>query len=356
MNQEHDTTEKRNGKHLCLWERKEIEAARRRGAGIREIARALNRNPSTVCREIKRGSVTQRKEKTYISSRVDDPDYIEQQIYFADTGQRVARNNTGRRGGKYKLFQDPGLVRYIEDKILREKWSPAAVTGWLNEQGHGFATMVCFKTVYNYIERGQLAVKNIDLLQKVRRKTKKKRIRQQRRMLGRSIDERPATVNERQEFGHWEGDTMVGKGHKSAILTLVERKTNKGIMLALKDKSASAVTAALATLKDLPYYARLFRSITLDNGSEFVHCAALETESLHIYFAHPYSAWERGANENYNGIIRRYIPKGKDMTHYTQADLNRINHQIDSLPRKRHGYKTAEMMFNTELEKLALYP
>ena len=356
MNQGYFNTEERKGKHLCKWERGEIEKALLRGASMRSIARVLGRSASTVSREIKRGTVTQRVSKEYISSKRDDPGYTEKEVYFADTGQAAARNNTGRRGGKYKLFEDMELVRYIEDKILKEKWSPAAIIGWLKAQGHKFKTMVCFKTIYNYIERGQLAVKNIDLLLKVRLRPKKRRTRQRKRILGISIEQRPHSVNDRQEFGHWEGDTVVGKQHKSAILTLVERKTNKGFMLSLKDKSTLAMTEAFQRLKELPYYDNVFKSITFDNGSEFADCHKLETENLKIYFAHPYSAFERPVNENYNGIIRRYIPKGKDMNRYSQSDLNRINNQIDSLPRKRHKFKTAEMMFNAELEKFCCYP
>jgi len=352
MNRDDFSTERRKGKHLCKWEREEIEKALRRGAGIRSIARVLARSASTVSREIKRGTVKQRIKKEYISSKRDDLGYIEKEMYFADTGQTVAMNNTGRRGGKYKLYEDMELVTYIEDKILNEKWSPAMITGWLQAQGHNFKTTVCFKTIYNYIDRGQLGVKNIDLLLKVRIKPKKKRIRQQKRILGRSIEQRPAGINDRQEFGHWEGDTVIGKGHKSAVLTLVERKTNKGFILPLKDKSARSVTEAFKALKELSYYDKLFKSITFDNGSEFADCHNLETDNLQVYFAHPYSAFERPVNENYNGIIRRYIPKGRDMNQYTQSDLNRINNQIDSLPRKRLNYKTAQMAFDTELEKI----
>jgi IS30 family transposase len=320
----------------------------------------LGRSASTISREIKRGSVLQRKRRHYEpikkEHREERKGYTEKLVYFADTGQIIARNNTGRRGGKYKLFEDTELIKYIEDKILKEKWSPEAITGWLKTQAHNFKTEVCFKTIYNYIDRGQLKVKNIDLLLKVRLKVKKKRVRQRKRVLGRSIDERALEVNDRQEFGHWEGDTVVGKGHKSAILTLVERKTSKGFILPLKDKSAAAVTESLATLKELPYYDKLFKSITFDNGSEFADCHKLETEYTQIYFAHPYSAFERGINENYNGIIRRYIPKGKDMNQYSQADLNRINNQIDGLPRKRLNFKTAQKAFNLELEKIFSYP
>ena len=355
MNREYCNTKTEKSKHLCAWERNEIESALRRGASISGIGRSLGRNKSSISREIKRGTVLQRERKQYISSRIDDLGYTEKRIYFADAGQSVAQNNTGRRGGKYKLFEDMELVRYIENQILKERWSPAMTIGWLKSRGHNFKTMVCFKTVYNYIDRGQLAVKNIDLLLKVRLKTKEKRVRERKRILGRSIEQRPAAVNDRQEFGHWEGDTVIGKEHKSAILTLVERKTNKGFMLSLKDKSSASVTEAFKPLKELPNYDKLFKTITFDNGSEFACCHNLETDNLQIYFAHPYSAFERPVNENYNGIIRRYIPKGKDMSQYSQSDLNRINNQIDALPRKRHNYKTAQAMFDRELENIFGY-
>jgi IS30 family transposase len=278
--------------------------------------------------------------------------YTEYRAYFADKGQAIAQAHLRNRGGRYKLFEDAELVRYIEDKILKERWSPAVIIGELTTKEHGFKTTVCFKTVYNYIDRGLLKVKNIDLLMKTRLKQKKKRIRTHKRELGKSIDLRPKEVALREEFGHWEGDTIVGKDGKSAIMTLVERKTNKGIILSLKDKSAKAVMCAFKSLKG---HERLFKSITFDNGSEFAKCHNLESPDLQIYFAHPYSAWERGVNENYNRIIRRFIPKGKDLNSFTQPMLNRINNWIDTLPRKRHHYKSAETMFNLELTHLAAY-
>ena len=354
MNQEHITTEKREGKHLCLWERQEIEKALRRGASMGSIAQMLGRNKSTISREIKRGLVLQREAKKYISSSPADKGYIEKRKYFAEAGQSLALKNTGRRGGKYKLFEDPELVRYIEEKILKDKWSPAAVIGWVREGGYNFKTMVCFKTVYNYIDRNLLAVKNIDLLFKVRLKSKKRQIRKQKRVLGKSIEMRPVEVNTREEFGHWEGDTIIGKGGKSAILTLVERKTRKGFMLSLKGRSAFAVTEAFKTLTENLNGLNVFKSITFDNGSEFADCS--KWHKIEAYFAHPYSAWERGTNENYNGIIRRFIPKGKDLSLLNQATLNRINNMIDALPRKRLNYKTSEMLFEQELKNLYSYP
>ncbi len=355
MDQMNCITEASKGKHLCLWERKEIEKAVGRSASIRSIARALNRSASTISREIGRGSVSQRRTSQYISKRADDPGYTESMIYFAETGQCCAANNTGRRGGKYKLFEDMEFIRYIENCILEKKWAPASILGGLKANGHSFKTMVCFKTVYNYIDRGLLAVRNIDLPLKPGLRVKKQRNREHKRILGNSIDLRPKHIDDRLEFGHFEGDCIVGQEGKSAAMTLTERKTRKGFILALKDKTAQSVMDALREFKThIP--AGLIKSITFDNGSEFARCHELDGAGTQIYFAHPYSAYERGGNENYNGIIRRYIPKGKDLSVFTQADLNRINKNIDTLPRKCLNYQTAESMFNRELKKNFSYP
>ena len=353
MNQKQYTTRERKYQHLNLCERKEIEKGIRSGYSITEIAQALGRHKSTISREINRGSITQRKTKKYIPSvkrQYEWADYTEYKAYFADTGQESSYIRRSQCGCKYKLFKDQNLIKYIEEKILKEKYSPDAVIGSLPE---GFNIRICTKTLYNYIDRGLLGVKNIDLIVKVKLKPKKKRIKAYKRQLGKSIDYRPQEVALRQEFGHWEGDTVVGKNHKGAILTLIERKTNKGFMLKLKDKSAAAVQNAFNELKS---FNALFKTITFDNGSEFAKCTQLENDNLKIYYAHPYSAYERGINENYNRIIRRFIPKGTSFETLTQETLNRINNWIDSYPRKRHNYKSANQMFEMELHKIFPYP
>ncbi len=136
-------------------------------------------------------------------------------------------------------------------------------------------------------------------------------------------------------------------------MSIVERKTNKGFLLKLQDESSDA---AIDAFKQLSNFSHLFKTITLDNDSEFSRFTELENENLKIYYAHPYSAYERGINENYNRIIRRFLPKGTSFENLSQETLNRINNWIDSMPRKRHKYKSAEKMFEQELENLSLYP
>ena len=353
MNQGNSTTKRRVGKHLSLCERKEIEKSLSRGYSIRKIAKALARSPSTVSREIRRGSVTQRKAVNSFSRKVSIPLEVTERKYFADTGQATSNKSLGLRGGKYKLYRDYELLKYIEDKILNDGYSPDAILGQLRQGEHNYKTMVCTKTIYNYIEPGLMKVKNIDLLLKCRRKPKKQRILAHKRLLGDSIDTRPKEVETRQEFGHYEGDTVVGKDGKSAILTLVERKTKKGFMLSLKDKTSASALKALRRIKRaLP--AEAIKSITFDNGSEFASAHRLKTKHLGIYFAHPYSAYERGSNEHFNGIIRRFVPKGKNFNKLSQNELNRINNWINSYPRKSLGYKSAQELFDSELHSLQL--
>jgi IS30 family transposase len=356
MNQQQYNTKKQKYVHLNLCERKEIERGLKTGYGIGAIAKALGRSRSTIYREIRRGTVTQRKKKHTIPIKKEHLEnwlpYKEFTAYFAETGNGAAKANKSHSGGKYKLFKDEKLVKYIEDKILIDKLSPDAVIGSLPYSEQKFSISVCTKTVYNYIDRGLLKIKNIDLLMKVRLKLKKKRLRKRKRELGKSIELRPPEIETRKDLGHWEGDTIIDKDNE-AILTLIERKTDKGILLKLKDKSSKSVMDAFKQLENQKH---LFKTITFDNGSEFADCSKLENENLQIYYAHPYSAYERGINENYNRIIRRFIPKGKSFKNITQDTLNRINNWIDNLPRKRLNYKSANDIFYSELENLSLYP
>jgi len=218
--------------------------------------------------------------------------------------------------------------------------------------------MVCTKTLYNYVEQGLLPIRNIDLPLKVRRKTRSSGIRRNKRILGTSIEERPCQVNDRTEFGHWEIDTVIGRKTKgeAVLLTLTERKTREEVIRKLPEKSAEAVMDSLQNLArtagDL--FPVVFKSITADNGSEFSDLALLE-ECLgpKVYFAHPYRSGERGTNEVHNGLIRRFIPKGKSLSDYSTSSLERIQQWCNSLHRKVLGYQTPHEAFLAELAALS---
>ena len=343
MSQEKDTTQKRKTEHLNNAERQCIERMLRSGANKGEIARALFRDKSTIKREIKRGSVTQRKRNPYQGKPDKHPEYIEYTAYFADVGQRVYEQNRNNSGSKNKIVACADMIAYVEEKILgREKWSPDAAIGYAITNnlypGQEFTT----KTFYNWVDDGLVKVKNIDLLLKVRRRPNNPR-KERKKVLGKSIDERPATVETREEFGHWEGDGIVGKGHKGQLITLVERKLGVGLLFNAGDRSSQRIVEIIDSLQQEygNHFSKVFKSITFDNGSEFANSAAMERDNrTSVYYAHPYSSYERGTNENWNGIVRRFIPKGRSFDDLTTDDIQRINHYINTLPRKRFGYKS----------------
>lgn len=337
----------RSFKHLSPFERGQIAALLKEGQTQGYIAKKLGRSPSTVSREIKRGTTTQLKSNlsTYAS-------------YFPETGQAVYEKHRSHCGAKSKLAQAEDFLKFTEDKILKEKWSPDAVVGSCRKDPKWQdAQIVSTKTLYNYIDQGLLKVRNIDLQLKTRLKPKKIRIRKNKRILGQSIEQRPEDIQNRQTFGHWEIDTVVGKrSNDSVLLTLTERKTRKELLFQLAEKSSKAVNETLKTLKQMydERISQIFRSITADNGSEFSELSSVTQEwGSQVYFAHPYSSWERGTNERHNGLLRRFIPKGKAIKDLSLGTIQRIQDWVNRLPRKILDYKTPEECFIEELTQIA---
>jgi len=353
MSQSEFTTKGRKSEHLNHEERKIIERMLREGANKGQIGRALLRDKSTIKREIKRGSVIQRRQNPYVSRNPKVPDYLEESVYFADVGQRVYEGNRENCGAKNKVAACGGMVSFVEGKILGpEKWSPDAAIGCAIANnlfpGQEFTT----KTFYNWVDDGLVKVKNIDLLLKVRLKPKKAR-KERKKKLGKSIEERPAIVETREEFGHWEGDGIVGKGQQGQLITLVERKLGVGLLFNAGDRGSDKIVGIMDNLENEYgiHFREIFKSITFDNGSEFADSAAMERDGrTNVYYAHPYSSYERGTNENWNGIVRRFIPKGSSFDDLTGQDLRRISHYINTMPRKRFGYKTPLELWREQVD------
>jgi IS30 family transposase len=241
---------------------------------------------------------------------------------------------------------------------LQDRWSPDAVCGYAELHGLFDDAIVCTKTLYNYIDLGLIAVKNIDLPMKVRLNTKKKRSRQNKRVLGRSIEERPAEVEQREEFGHWEIDTVIGKkSQDEALMTLTERKTRKEFILRVEVKDSEAVSVSIGDLRKRygSLFSHVFKTITADNGSKFADLGlSVEDEETEIYFTHPYTSCERGTNERHIGLIRRFIPKGKAISSVSDKTISYAENWCNQLPRKILGYRTPEECFQEELALLAL--
>lgn len=350
MSQENYSTRSEKNQHLNEAERKIIERQLSMGVAKKQIARILGRDISTIRREIKRGSVIQRKTKSYISKHSDDPGYTETEQYFSDVGQRRYEQNRLHCGRKCKLTECREFIRFAEDKMLVAKWSPDGVVAEAKRKKL-FENTVSTVTLYKWIDRHLIKVRNIDLLQKCRRKVHQTHSRENKVKLGTSIEQRPVEINERTSFGHWEGDSVVGKDGQSSVLTLIERKTDESFVLRTDSKTADATFRALCNLKKRlgDNFDKIFHSITFDNGTEFAASGLFESLGLNIYYAHPYSAWERGQNEHFNGMLRRFVPKGKDLSFLTQEDLDRFAAYLNTLPRKSKHYFSPHDLFSKEL-------
>lgn len=354
MSQSEYTTKGRTYCHIQEPERKCIQRMKENGSSNNEIARVLGRHKSSIGRELRRNAVEQRETVQTYSKSIEIPLWREVRRYFWDSAQRLYETRRLNTGAKSKLAACAGFVQYLEQKVLGpEKWSVDAATGYAKRH-HLFDNIPCAKTGYNWIDAGLLNIRNLDLLLKVKRKIKKK-ARKRKRILGRSIEERPEHINQRQEFAHWEGDGIQGGGRKVHLLTLAERSTGYGIVWDAKDRGADKIVLLLDELEQQygAYFPQLFKSITFDNGPEFSAVADIERDGrIAAYYAHPYSSCERGTNENWNGIVRRFIPKGKELSDLDPDILIRVNRYINQLPRKRFGYRSPEELFEQKLHDI----
>lgn len=335
-------TKERTFSHLTAFDRGQIQALRHEGKTLQEIADVIGCHKSTVSREIKRGTVTQRAS-----------DLSEYEVYFPETGQAIYESHRSRCGAKYKLAQAVEFIHFAVEKMKVYQWSPDAVCGYAEVHKLFEGARVCTKTLYHYIDLGLLPVKNIDLPLKVRRKTKTKHIRANKKVLGASIEERPPHIDEREEFGHWEIDTVLGHRQKgAALLTLTERKTRKEHIIKIERKSTDGVHAAIQQLKSIygPEFPSVFKTITSDNGSEFSELSqAISFEQVKVYYTHPYTSCERGTNERHNGLIRRFIPKGKSIEDLDNTLIAYVENWCNTLPRKIFGYHSPNDRFEEEM-------
>ena len=344
-----NTIQKRKFTHLSEFERGKIAALHWDGKSNREIGRRLERHHQTIANELKRGTTTQLKtgRQPY-------------RAYFPETGQAVYEQNRKNCGEKSKLLVALEFVDFACKKILDHDWSPDAVVGYAKRQTKWKnKPMVSTKTLYNYIDQCLLRVRNIDLAMKTTLNTKRKKKnpgRKNIRILGTSIAERPPEVEKREEFGHWEIDTVEGqKSDDNVLLTLVERKTRNYYAIKIDDQDHDSVDYAIKNLQETfgELFPQVFKTITSDNGSEFSNLAACLKDVTDVYFARPYASYERGSNERHNGLLRRYIPKGKAISDYSREAIKRIYETLNNLPRKILGYQQPAVLFEEELAKLA---
>ncbi len=297
----------------------------------------LSKSERTIRREIKRGQV---EHTTSELCKII--------VYNAEYAQNDADSNNSAKGPPSKLGKDWELVEAISKLIKEDKYSPYAVLQHFRRTQWPSDTRICEKTLYNYIVAGDITdVTEKDLLYEgKRRKPKTKPKRHSNAMnAARSIDNRPKEANERAVAGHWEMDTVYsGKDcSPSCLLTLTERKTRTEITKKIPDRTAASVKTEIDKIErqiGAVRFRELFRSITPDNGVEFSNAEGLENSILcnqprtRLFFAHPYSSYERGTNENHNGIIRRFIPKGSDIGSVKKNSIRKIQDWMNNYPRR----------------------
>lgn len=317
---------------LTLAEREEISRSVAEGHSIRSIAAQLGRAPSTVSREIRRNGG---------------------QAHYRATEADNAAWDRALRPKRCKLAEDRALARIVADK-LRLLWSPEQIAGWLkhtypSDESH----RVSHETIYRSLfiqARGALKKELLQHLRRTRGMRRSRHHTQKTDVHGQivgavSISERPASAADRAVPGHWEGDLMFG-AHNSQIATLVERQTRYVMLAKVASKDTQTVVDALIkNTRKLPQ--ELYKSLTWDRGKEMAgHKRFTLATDIQVYFCDPRSPWQRGSNENTNGLLRQYLPKGIDISSYSQAKLNAVARQLNERPRKTLGYQTPAEMFS----------
>ena len=319
---------------LTLAEREEISRGVVDGQSIRSIAQRIGRAPSTVSREIKRNGGPQ----DYRATGADD-----------------AAWNRACRPKRCKLVENRALAGVVADK-LRLLWSPEQIAGWLKhtypcDESHHVSHETIYRSLFIQA-RGALKKELLQHLRRTRAMRRSRHYTQKTETHGQivgavSISERPASVDDRAVPGHWEGDLVFGS-RNSQIATLVERQTRYVMLVKVAGKDTETETVVNALIKNarkLPQ--ELYKSLTWDRGKEMAgHKRFTLATDIQVYFCDPRSPWQRGSNENTNGLLRQYMPKGLDISSYSQAKLNAVARQLNERPRKTLGFQTPAEMFS----------
>lgn len=315
--------------HITTEQRYEISVLKRQGYGDAEIGRIIGKHKSTIGRELRRNGAGGH--------------------YGAATADKRAQDR--RRAAstiRYRLTDD--LRTLIDDKLRSEQWSPEEISGRLRDEGH---RSVSHETIYLYIWRDKRSGGDLHThLRQQKKRRKRYRSNDRRGLIADrvSIDERPAVVDERSRIGDWEIDTIIGAGHRGAIVTSVERASRYVVMRAVTSTKADEVTSALTAMMR-PHRANV-KTITADNGREFAqHKKFGRALGADVYFAHPYHSWERGTNENTNGLVRQYFPKKMSLLHVDDRQVQETEAKLNNRPRKKLGWKTPREV----LDDVSLY-
>lgn len=316
-----------------------------------EIGEIIEKDRTTISREIKLGLIEL------------ETSYLPVWKYCAEVARRKNEENETAKGTNLEIGKDIKLANFIGKEIKEGKFSLEVIEHKI-KQGK-YSTTLCFKTIYNYIDKEVLDISRKDLTygkynKKMRKKEESDKIKQNKE--GKTIHDRPKEIDRREEVGHWKMDLVEGiKGEKEPyLLVLSERKTIKEIIELIPNKEAQSVAKALDRIKrqlGVRKFRRTFKTITTDNGSEFRNWRIIERSytgskkaRTNKYFADAYCSWQRGTNENINKMIRRFLPKGTSFKNLKQKDVKRIEKWINNYPRKILKFKTSEEYYQEEIK------
>lgn len=327
----------------------------------REIAKIIGCSERALYYDIKKASCTIEKR------------YFLRKEYSVDRADQASQESKSRRGRKKNIEKTDSarfidfVVRYIKEK----RWSPAACLGYLKDRNIDLGFSCCTRTLYNYIYSDTIDnVRYYHLLRKGKMRNQKKKQKQNESMKYknlRSIDERPAEVETRETFGHWEMDTVVSthEDDGTALLVLTERKLRAELIYRIDKKNHVEIKKALDSLEAIigpKKYRKLFKTMTCDNGTEFIQPDTIDKSQFYdrprtdLYFCHTYSPQERGSNENQNTMIRRFAPKQSKLSKLSEAKVKKIQQYMNTLPRKILGFKSSWDLFCVELKNLNINP
>ena len=331
---------KKKQHYMTRDERHQLEAMHRNRIPVAEIARQLGFCRQTIYNELKRGA--------YIHTCK----YWDEQRYSAQKAQQIHDYQQTAKGRPLKIGRNHAYAAYLEKMIIGQRYSPAAALA--AAQHAGYTTRICTATLYSYIDkRVFLDLRNEHLWQKRKRKPAKGQQRIAHPQLP-SITQRPEHINNREEFGHWEMDLVIGKkGSSAALLTLTERRSRQEIIMKLPDRKAATIRKVIDEMERAdPLFTNHFKSITTDNGPEFLdHDKLVRSvtgrKRFSLYYCHSYAAWEKGSNENHNRMIRRFYPKGTDFTTISKKEIAELQNWMNSYPRKILNWKTPKDVWIT---------
>lgn len=345
------------GQHFKWNQRLIIENLYRQGLSTRKISEVIECSHVSVARELKRGQ--------YVHTNTDLTTEVR---YSPEIADAKYRGNLAAKGASVKIGHDHKLANALTRLIVKCKYSPSAALADLRNKGWGYSVSLCAKTIYNYVNNGVLSFSRKDLPMhgKYKRRSRNKKSRRQKRAsAGTSIDFRPQEINDRTVFANWEMDTVYTSKkdiYKPALLVLTERMTRYELIFKMRDRTAGSVVRVINALErslGVQNFRKQYRSITVDNGSEFADvegleksCRSVSRNRTKMYYCHSHQSWERGSNENANKLIRRHFPKGTDFSQVSAAEIAEVQDWINHYPREILNWECSNTLFQQQLALL----